>query len=252
MTAPAITLLTDFGTADGYVAEMKGMLTCGAPGVPLLDLSHDVPPQDVAFARLTVARYWRRFPMGTVHLVVIDPGVGTGRAAIAVASEGRFLVGPDNGVLSPALFALDARTVALPVDAAASPTFHGRDVFAPAAARLATGTDIHLLGESFADAVRLRTPQPRRMPDGTLHGEILTIDRFGNAITNLASRDDGAVHVAGQNVRMVRTYGEAAPGELVALTGSGGFIEIAVREGHAAARLRLARGQAVVWTSVPR
>ncbi|MCA0377299.1 MAG: SAM-dependent chlorinase/fluorinase [Gemmatimonadetes bacterium] len=252
MLAPAITLLTDFGTADGYVAEVKGVLTALATGVPLLDLSHDVPPQDVAFARLTVARYWRRFPVGTVHLVVVDPGVGTARAAIAVESEGRFLVGPDNGVLSPALFALDARIVALGVDAAASPTFHGRDVFAPAAARLATGTPLDLLGELHADAVRLRTPQPRRMPDGTLHGEILTIDRFGNAITNLAARDEGAVQVAGHSVRIVRTYGEAAPGELVALTGSGGFVEIAVREGHAAARLRLARGQPVVLTTALR
>jgi S-adenosylmethionine hydrolase len=249
MIAPAITLLTDFGTADGYVAEVKGVLTTIAPGIPLLDLSHDVPAQDVAFARLTVARYWRRFPVGTVHLVVVDPGVGTSRAAIAVESEGRVLVGPDNGVLSPALFSLDARVVTLPVEPQASPTFHGRDVFAPAAAQLAMGASIDMIGEWHADPVRLRTPQPRRANDGALHGEILTIDRFGNAITNLAARDTGAVHVAGQAVRIVRTYGEAAPGELVALVGSGGFVEIAVRDGHAAARLRLQRGQAVTLTA---
>lgn len=252
MIAPAITLLTDFGTADGYVAEMKGVLTTLAPGVPLLDLTHDVPAQDVAFARLTVARYWRRFPVGTVHLVVVDPGVGTSREAIAVCSEGRYLVGPDNGVLSPALFALDARVVSLTVDAQASPTFHARDVFAPAAAQLARGMSLDLIGEPFTQPVRLRTPQPRRAPDGALHGEILTIDRFGNAITNLAARDGAEVQVGGHQVRVVRTYGEAAPGELVALVGSSGFVEIAVRDGHAAARLRLSRGQAVELAPVMR
>lgn len=252
MNAPAITLLTDFGTADGYVAEMKGVLTTLAPGVPILDLTHDVPAQDVAFARLTVARYWRRFPVGTVHLVVVDPGVGTSRAAIAVCSEGRFLVGPDNGVVSPALFALDAQVVSLTVGGQASPTFHARDVFAPVAAHLARGLSLDTLGEPFADPVRLRTPQPRRTPDGALHGEILAIDRFGNAMTNLAARDGVSVHVDGHSVRLVRTYGEAAPGELVALVGSSGFVEIAVRDGHAAARWRLSRGQSVELAAVNR
>jgi S-adenosylmethionine hydrolase len=134
----------------------------------------------------------------------------------------------------------------------ASPTFHGRDVFAPAAAQLARGISIDVIGEPFAQPVRLRTPQPRRATDGALHGEILTIDRFGNAITNLAARDGVAVQVGGHQVRVVRTYGEAAPGELVALVGSSGFVEIAVRDGHAAARLRLSRGQAVELAPVMR
>jgi S-adenosyl-L-methionine hydrolase (adenosine-forming) len=246
MPAPAITLLTDFGTADGYVAEVKGVLLSCAPGVPLIDLSHEVPPQDVAFARLTVARYWRRFPVGTVHLVVVDPGVGTSRAPIAIESDGRFLVGPDNGVLSPALFTLDARCVALPVDPHAAPTFHGRDVFAPAAGQLAKGTPLDDLGDAHLAPVRLRTPQPRRDLDGSLTGEVLTVDRFGNAITNLAVREPGEVQVAGRRARFVRTYGDAAPGELVALVGSSGFVEVAMREGSAAAALSLARGAAVV------
>jgi S-adenosylmethionine hydrolase len=109
-----------------------------------------------------------------------------------------------------------------------------------------------MIGEPFAQPVRLRTPQPRRATDGALHGEILTIDRFGNAITNLAARDGVAVQVGGHQVRVVRTYGEAAPGELVALVGSSGFVEIAVRDGHAAARLRLSRGQAVELAPVMR
>jgi S-adenosyl-L-methionine hydrolase (adenosine-forming) len=251
---PAITLLTDFGTADGYVAELKGVLTSSAPGVPLLDMSHDIPAQDVEHARLTLARYWRRFPVGTVHLVVVDPGVGTARAAIAVHSDGRYLVGPDNGVLSPALFALDARVIALPVDPHASATFHGRDVFAPAAAQLALGAPFEALGEPLHEPVRRRTPQPQRQADGSLAGEVLTIDRFGNAITNLvayAAHSRAATHaeVAGQQARMVRTYGDAMPGELIALVGSSGFVEIAVREGSAAVSHRLQRGQRVVLHS---
>src|ERR687883_1519433 len=138
---PAIvTLLTDFGTADGYVAEMKGVLLARAPEAQLVDVTHDIPPQDVEAGRLAVARYWRRFPPGTVHLAVVDPGVGSARAALAVSSDGRFLVGPDNGLLSPALLFAGARAVSLPIPQSASPTFHGRDVFAPAAAMLAAGT----------------------------------------------------------------------------------------------------------------
>jgi S-adenosylmethionine hydrolase len=249
MPAPAITLLTDFGTADGYVAELKGVLTSCAPGVPLLDMTHDVPAQDVEHARLTVARYWRRFPVGTVHLVVVDPGVGMSRAAIAVQSDGRFLVGPDNGVLSPALFALDARVVTLSVDPNASPTFHGRDVFAPVAARLAMDAELDTLGEPHHEAVRRRTPQPRRQDNGSLEGEVLTIDRFGNVITNLVARNASRVAIAGQQVRVVRTYGEADVGELVALVGSSGFIELAVRDGSAAAECQITRGQRAVLYS---
>jgi S-adenosylmethionine hydrolase len=249
MTAPAITLLTDFGTADGYVAEVKGVLVCAVPSVPLLDMSHEVPPHDVEFARLTLARYWRRYPAGTVHLVVVDPGVGSERAAIAVASDGRYLVGPDNGVLSPALLAPDAHAVALPVGAGASPTFHGRDVFAPAAASLARGAGLHELGEPLLDPVRRRTPQPVRRVDGAIDGEVLTIDRFGNALTNLLARDVGRVALdtgdMGTGLRLVRVYADAMPGEPVVLVGSSGFLEIAVRDGHAASQLGIRRGQRV-------
>ncbi|MES2524346.1 MAG: SAM-dependent chlorinase/fluorinase [Gemmatimonadota bacterium] len=249
MTAPAITLLTDFGTADGYVAEMKGVLLCTAPGVPLLDMSHEVPAHDVEFARLTLARYWRRYPVGTVHLVVVDPGVGSSRAAIAVSSDGRYLVGPDNGVLSPALFAMDARVVTLPINPNASPTFHGRDVFAPAAAALAGGATLDELGDPLLEPLRRRTPQPVRRADGMIDGEVLTIDRFGNALTNILAREASAVVVsargATQTLRVVATYADAVPGEAVALVGSSGFLEIAVRDGSAAAMLDIGRGQRV-------
>src|SRR5687768_5656006 len=180
-----VTLLTDFGTADGYVAELKGVLFSSAPGIQVVDLSHDVPSHDVEAARLAVARYWRRFPPGSIHLVVVDPGVGSARKATAVSSDGRFLVGPDNGVLSPALLLPGARAVRIPVPRTASPTFHGRDVFAPAAAELTNGALLDSLGESVSNPVIHRTPEPHRTPSGEIAGQVIAIDRFGNAITNL-------------------------------------------------------------------
>src|ERR671930_1837822 len=143
---PLITLLTDFGTADGYVGEMKGVILSLVPEAQVIDISHEIAPQDVEGARLAVARFWRRFPPRTVPIVVVDPGVGSARAAIAVASDERFLVGPDNGTLSPALLVAGARVVSLAIPAHAAPTFHGRDVFAPAGALLATGAPIDSLG----------------------------------------------------------------------------------------------------------
>ena len=242
-----VTLLTDFGTADGYVGEMKGVLLAIAPDVTIVDVAHDVVPQDVDGARLALARYWRRFPAGTVHMVVVDPGVGTSRHPIAVTSGTHHLVGPDNGVLSPALFALDARTVALPVPPNASHTFHGRDVFAPAAARLAMGAPLDTLGDPVHEPVRRRTPEPRRLADGSLAGEVIAVDRFGNLLTNLFVRGAGVVEVGGHRLPCVHTYGDVACGALAALVGSNGFLEIARRDGSAAQALGLARGAVVRW-----
>ena len=244
---PIITLITDFGTVDGYVGEMKGVLLSGAPDVEIVDVTHDIRPQDVESARLVVARVWRRFPEGTIHIVVVDPEVGSTRAALAVASERRFLIGPDNGVLSPALLASSARVVELPVAAHASSTFHGRDIFAPAAAALARGEPIDALGrEATAPAIR-RTPEPIRRDDGTLDGEVIVIDRFGNAVTNLVGMRGGTIEVGTVAIAIRRTYAEVAVGELVAVVGSTGLIEIAVRDGSAARTLGLARGSAVTF-----
>ncbi|MBI1808557.1 MAG: SAM-dependent chlorinase/fluorinase [Gemmatimonadetes bacterium] len=245
MAAPTITLLTDFGTADGYVAELKGVLVSLAPEARLVDATHEIPPQDVESARLTLARYWRRFPAGTVHLAVVDPGVGSARAALAVESDGRFLVGPDNGLLSPALLIPGVRVVQLPMPSSASRTFHGRDVFAPAAAALATGSSLAELGSPFDGPVVRRTAPVRQRPDGSAEGEVLAVDRFGNAITNLIARS-GTYEVGGRYVRLVRAYADATDGEPVALAGSSGLVEIAVRDGNAAARLALTRGMPVV------
>ena len=242
---PVITLLTDFGTADGYVAELKGVLCTVAPDANIIDLSHDIPPQDVECARLAVARYWRRFPSGTVHLVVVDPGVGSARAGLAVASDGRFLVGPDNGVLSPSLLAAGARAIALPTPTAAAPTFHGRDIFAPAAASLALGTPIDALGAVYQDPLVRRTPEARRAADGSVIGEVIAIDRFGNAITNLIAPRGGWIEAAGRTFPILRTYADADIGDLMALVGSSGFVEVARRDGNAAQSLGLVRGALV-------
>jgi S-adenosylmethionine hydrolase len=242
-----VTLLTDFGTADGYVGEVKGELLSRVPDATVVDIAHDIAPQDVDGARLALARYWRRYPAGTVHVVVVDPGVGTARLPIAVASGDRFFVGPDNGVLSPALFSLDAHAVALPVPERASQTFHGRDVFAPAAADLLRGAALAALGRPVAEPVRRRTPEPRRLADGSLAGEVITVDRFGNAITNLFVRGQGIVEAAGRKLPVVATYADVACGELAALVGSNGFLEIARRDGSAAEALGLGRGTVVRW-----
>jgi S-adenosyl-L-methionine hydrolase (adenosine-forming) len=240
-----VTLLTDFGTADGYVGEMKGVLATLAPQIPVVDIAHDVLPHDVEGARLALARYWRRFPEGTVHLVVIDPGVGAARRAMAMESEGRLLVGPDNGVLSPALLHAHARCVSLAIPVSAAPTFHGRDVFAPAAAQLALGASLETLGAELRDPIVRRTPEATRRDDGAVQGEVITVDRFGNAVTNLLALRGGQVEIEGLTLPVRRTYSDATSGEPVALVGSSGLVEIAVRDGSAATVLGLRRGSSV-------
>src|SRR5436305_1358303 len=216
---PIITLLTDFGTADGYVGEMKGVLLSAIPAATIVDIAHDVPAHDVDLGRLTLARYWRRYPEGTVHLAVIDPGVGSARSALAVASEGRFLVGPDNGLLSPALLTAGARAVVLPIPAHASRTFHGRDVFAPAAAQLARGADVDELGQPARDPVIRRTPEPHRGGAGELVGEVIAVDGFGNAVTNLVGWRGGRVFVGDREIEIRRTYADLERGGIGSVVG---------------------------------
>jgi len=246
-----ITLLTDFGTADGYLGEMKGVLASLAPGATIVDVAHDVAPHDVDGARLALARYWRRFPEGTVHVVVVDPGVGSTRGALATLSEGRFLVGPDTGVLSPALLHAGARCVSLGVPGGAAPTFHGRDVFAPAAARLALGEALETLGADESEPIIRRTPEATRRDDGGVQGEVITVDRFGNAVTNLLAMRGGQVQVGGLSLALRRTYADVTSGDPMALVGSSGLVEIAVRDGSAAQRLGLKRGSSVVLLPRP-
>lgn len=247
-----VTLLTDFGTADGYVGEMKGVLSALAPEVELIDISHDISPQDIEGGRLALARYWQRFPVGTVHLAVVDPGVGGTRAALAVSAAGRFLVGPDNGLLSPALVIPDVYAVSLPIPPGSSATFHGRDVFAPAAASLALGSPPSQLGEPAVSPVIRRTPEPKRGAEGQLHGIVMTIDRFGNAITNLVGLRGGSITVGDRTLTIVRSYVDVPTGAVTAVCGSSGLVEIAERDGNAARSLRLTRGASVTyWPPAP-
>jgi S-adenosylmethionine hydrolase len=257
---PLITLLTDFGTADGYVAEMKGVLYSLAPEARVVDLSHEIAPQDVEAARLAVARYWRRFPPQTIHLVIVDPGVGSARDALAVKSEDRVLIGPDNGSLSPALLVAGARAVRLAIPASASATFQGRDVFAPAAARIAMGAPIDALGPTADSPIIRRTPEARRLGSGAIQGEVISIDRYGNAITNIVAfpatqtrnGEQAFVEVGGRTIPVARAYSDVLPLGLVAVCGSSGLLEIAVREGSAAQMLSLARGASVTLHNAPR
>jgi hypothetical protein len=241
-----ITLLTDFGTTDSYVAEVKGVLLARAPDATIVDVTHDLPPGDIAAAQYVLGRAWRRFPPGSVHLAVVDPGVGSARRALALAAAGHCFVGPDNGLFT-ALFG-EARMVALPIPPDAAPTFHGRDVFAPAAAALATGARLEALGVPVASPVRRELLLPQRS-GGDLLGTVLLVDRFGNLITNLPAAmmpAGAAVRVGTRAVGAIRrTFADVAPGELLAYVGSGGTVEVAVRDGSAAATLGEGRGAVV-------
>jgi len=257
-----ITLLTDFGTVDGYVASMKGVIAARAPGIVIDDASHDIPPGDVAAAAWTLSRYWRLYPEGTVHVVVVDPGVGSERRALAAEADGRLFVAPDNGVLTRVLAEAGGAAV-VSVESAdlfrtpVSATFHGRDVFAPVAAELARRAvagpasyreALAGLGPAVADPVRLPLPQPHRAGDH-LAGEVVHVDRFGNLITNVPGEwlaPGARVQVdGGPAAPLVRTYADVAPGALAALVGSAGMLEISVRDGSAAERLGVGRGASV-------
>jgi S-adenosyl-L-methionine hydrolase (adenosine-forming) len=260
---PIITLLSDFGLEDGYLAAMKGVIFSIAPEARLVDITHLVPPQDVAFARfrlLTVAPF---FPPGTVHLAVVDPGVGTARRPVAVRSEsGSCFVGPDNGILLGALEA-DSPVAAVELTetrfwrtAAPSPTFHGRDIFAPVAAHLASGARLESLGPATAPAglVKLELLPCELIPGGA-RGAIQAVDRFGNLITNLPEalirgRGSWTVSLAGRAVPGHRTYADVSPIEPLALVGSHGFVEVAVHRGDAQRALAARVGDSVQihWT----
>lgn len=264
--APLITLLTDFGTSDGYVAAMKGVISSRAPGVPIVDISHDVPPQDVERGGAVWARAWPWFPPGSVHVCVIDPGVGTARAIIAAEARGAVFVVPDNGVLAYALEKRDVRRVhrvehpTLRLEPV-SRTFHGRDIFAPAAAAIAMGLPLREVGPEarVADLVWPRPPRPRRRVKGDAvewHGEVIDIDHFGNATTNLdadkvlVGSDPRAaleLEIGGHTLAGLQgSYGEVAAGEALVLVGSTGRIEIAVSGGSAAKELGIKRGDRAV------
>jgi S-adenosyl-L-methionine hydrolase (adenosine-forming) len=243
-----ITLLTDFGWRDPYVGVMKGVIACINPNLRVIDLAHEIPPQDVAAARFCLLSAYPYFPSGTVHVAVVDPGVGSARRAVAIAFSGGFLIGPDNGLLSgvltqcPATAAVELTNPHYWYTPNPSTTFHGRDIFAPVAAHLASGVDFAALGTAIDPQTLVRLPIVEAQPTPTgWTGGIQYIDRFGNLVTAIPAtavcNRTWYVSVGLRHLPSVQTYGDAPAGELVALVGSHGWVELAVNGGSAAALL---------------
>ena len=250
-----VTLTTDFGTRDSYVAQLKGVLLSRCADLRIHDLTHEIAAHDVVEGALFLAGAVPTFPPGTVHLAVVDPGVGGERRRIAAEVAGQRVVCPDNGLLtllarSHPIEALHELTNPRFRSEPVSATFEGRDVFAPAAAHLACGGALGDLGPPVSDLAWLALPEPEHTEEG-VRGEVMHVDRFGNAITNVHASmlpDDLAgarVHAAGRELPVLRTYADAEPGEALALVGSSGYVEVAVREGSAVDMLGLERGSAV-------
>jgi S-adenosylmethionine hydrolase len=225
---------------------MKGVLRSGAPDATLVDVSHSIRPGDVRSAAYILGRTWHRFPRDTVHLVVVDPGVGSSRAALALEVQNHHFVGPDNGVFTPVLHDTSVRAAALPTPDDASPTFHGRDLFAPAAAALAAGASLDTLGPAFGGIPQRLAYAAPRLEGKILIGEIVYVDRFGSLITNLSSDlvpSHTRVEIEGLDLGpLQRTFSDVPSGSLVAYVGSGGTVEVAVRDGSAARRLGIGVG----------
>lgn len=256
---PVVALLTDFGTRDHYVGTMKGVVLGVCPDAALIDITHEIPPQDLLAGALELAAAYRYFPAGTVFLVVVDPGVGSGRRALAAEAGGYRFVAPDNGVLTAVLRESPPQIVvelSNPKYArtSVSRTFEGRDRFAPAAGWLARGAPIDSFGPVVRDYVNLTIPTPSVDTDRAT-GIVLRVDRFGNLISNLhrsivepfMASGRAEVRIAGRPVPyIVDTYADAPAGALCALFGSTDHLEIAIPQGNAAARLGVGRGAEVV------
>jgi S-adenosylmethionine hydrolase len=257
LNKPIITLTTDFGYTDPFVGIMKGVILRIAPDAQIVDLSHGIPPQDIRAAALTLAASVSSFTEGTIHVAVVDPGVGTERRAILVESAGHYFVGPDNGVFSLVIQVKEASRI---LDLSnetyhlqpKSDTFHGRDVFAPVAAHLARGVPLGEFGARLEDCVRLRWPAVDRAGDSIL-GEVLYIDHFGNLFTNIRERDLMAAAPEKIRVRLGEidisglspNYAVGQGKKCIALINSWGLIEIAIFKGNAASRTEAQIGDKV-------
>jgi S-adenosyl-L-methionine hydrolase (adenosine-forming) len=257
MLKPLITFTTDFGLSDHFAAVMKGVVLSLAPDARLVDITHDVTPFEVAEAAYTLAQSHRYFPEKTIHVVVVDPGVGTTRRPLLAEMAGQYFVAPDNGVLSMILsrekskvrHITNAKYMLHPV----SRTFHGRDVFAPVAAHLANGVPPSRFGKLIDDHLRLALDRPTRTGKRVWTGAVLKVDRFGNLITNLHVDDFPQIatrpfelNVGLEKIeRLSLTFTECQPGVAFAIVGSSGYIEVAVNQGSAARTLGCAAGSPV-------
>lgn len=251
-----ITLLTDFGTQDYFVGAMKGVILSINPDATIVDISHEIPPQDIETAAFNLLSCYQDFPSGTIHVAVVDPGVGSDRRVVLIECANQFFVGPDNGLFSwicerengwQAIHVTKERFFRHPI----SKTFHGRDIFAPVAAALSKGVAPREFGERLADIVRLETLEPANVDDNTIAGRIIHIDRFGNCITNFTSKD---LRSRGStawriilNEREISSshdfFADAASNEIFCTMGSAGFLEICARNASAAELLNIQRGQ---------
>lgn len=254
-----VTMTTDFGTRDYYVGTMKGVLLRLNPDLRIVDLTHDIEKQDIVEAAIVLRSSRRFFPDGTIHIAVVDPGVGGPQRPLLIESAGQFFIGPDNGIFSHVLEAGyrawelvdEAYRLALVSD-----TFHGRDVFAPAAAHLSLGVSPDAFGPSVSDLARIQARQPMQFTDRIV-GEVIHVDSFGNLITNVPKSlvatfgpgEEVRIKLSGRTIETTsRTYSSVKSGHLVALFGSTDLLEIAVRDGNAHRKLGVGRGDPVVVT----
>jgi len=254
-----ITITTDFGEKDGFVGTMKGVIWGIAPETQIADITHEVPPQDILTGAIALWRAAPFFPAGTVHIAVVDPGVGTKRRPMAARIGNQYFVGPDNGLFTPIMF--DAWKNGQEMEFVhlnnpdfwlnnVSHTFHGRDIFAPVAAHLATGVSLSDLGSRFTDPVELDMLQPERTDTGW-QAHIAVIDAFGNLTTDLPAsmletREGLRIRIAGREIDgLVESYGHRQPGDLVALVDSENYVEVAIVNGNAAKTLGVKLGDSV-------
>jgi S-adenosyl-L-methionine hydrolase (adenosine-forming) len=270
MRPPILTLTTDFGASDHYVGAMKGVILSICPHAQIVDICHDVTPFQIAEGAYVIAQAYACFPKKTVHVVVVDPGVGTARRPILLEAAGQYFVGPDNGVLSM-LYSAGKHKVRLianhryfrqPVSA----TFHGRDIFAPVAAHVAAGVAPSRMGKPIEDYLRPEFAKPERSGKRAFSGSILKIDRFGNVVTNFHARDFPELCPSGtdafvcqpagvavavgrrQIAALSQNYAESRPGALFLIVGSSGYLEISVNQGSAAKQIGCKTGDPVTLT----
>jgi hypothetical protein len=252
-----ITLTTDFGTADHFVGTMKGVILSIAPRVRIVDITHEIAPYEIGEASFVLAQAWRYFPKGTIHVVVVDPGVGGARRPILAAAEGHHFIAPDNGALTMIYDAAPAKVRVISnaklMGKQVSRTFHGRDVFAPAAAHLARGVPAARFGKLIEDYARWSLAKPVRLSHNVWTGSILKVDRFGNLITNLHIDEFPDVktrplelRVGVERVRrLALTYAETEIGEVCVIIGSSGYLEVAANQDSAAKKLGSGAGAPV-------
>jgi S-adenosylmethionine hydrolase len=258
-----VTLLTDFGTADYFAGALRGAVLASNPQAQVVDITHEIPPHDVEAGAFTLLASFGAFPVGTVHVAVVDPGVGSSRRPVAVATPEHIFVGTDNGLFGYVYERVESFSVFHLTNEKyfhgdVSTTFHGRDIFAPVAGALARGVAFEELGPRIEDFVRLRFARPERQADGTLVGAIIHVDRFGNCVTNVAPRDleheafgrGSRLSVGGREVNCFRRFfadeSSARMGEPFAIWGSAGLLELSVYRDSAARVLGVRRGARVV------